>query len=120
MASIAPMSQPEVAYDCDEKYALHKAAWNNDLDRLEELCSSSNPDNHLKFINSFDNHGNTPLHIAVHFHHVDAVDLLVSKGAEVDRYSLGGWFPGDEAVASGARDLARLLLMVLGLNNVIC
>ncbi|CAG7816023.1 unnamed protein product [Allacma fusca] len=57
-----------------------EAAWNGDLNRLEELLGRENPLN----VNASDVYGRTPLHLAAASGHVEAVELLLKKGADVE------------------------------------
>ena len=52
----------------------------------------------------------TPLFSAVGSGHKDVVELLLSKGAEVNAKNRDGWTPLHEAASSGQKDVVELLL----------
>lgn len=83
-----------------ETFALHRAVW-----RGAPLDAAL-----LKDVDALDVRGNTALHIAAHFGYTHAVQQLLDAGADGLKESRAGLKAVDEAVASGARDCAALLL----------
>lgn len=53
---------------------LHILAYGGILDECEELLRNPNQD-----INVLDKFGNTPLHLAIYYEHIEIVDLLLKK-----------------------------------------
>ena len=101
----------------DFDFPIHRAVWYADLERLSQLLC----DEEIKTqVNDFDHHGNTPLHIAAHFGDVEAVNLLLENGADVNKYSSAGWYSSDEAIASGAKTILRRLIMVCSRGAQTC
>ncbi|CAM9758964.1 unnamed protein product [Ectocarpus sp. 4 AP-2014] len=57
-----------------------------------------------------DKGGSTPLHIAARFPRADMVQLLVAKGANVDKTNGRGWTPLQLAVVAGNTGATQSLL----------
>mmetsp|Transcript_29960 Transcript_29960/g.75388 ORF Transcript_29960/g.75388 Transcript_29960/m.75388 type:complete len:482 (-) Transcript_29960:94-1539(-) len=94
---------------CDEKHLVHRACWTGDHEKLAVLlqCDGGNKDH----LDEKDLHGNTPLHIAAHFGDSHAVKMLLDAGACPDPLSRAGWYPFDEAVATGAQECCQLIYL---------
>eukprot|EP01104_Vermistella_antarctica_P017322 TRINITY_DN611_c0_g1_i1.p1 TRINITY_DN611_c0_g1~~TRINITY_DN611_c0_g1_i1.p1 ORF type:complete len:468 (+),score=124.41 TRINITY_DN611_c0_g1_i1:249-1652(+) len=88
---------------------LHHVVWHNDIPKLKKLLDKENEDNQLAHMNDLDPRGNTPLHIAAHFGYEEAAKVLIDHGADFHKWSSGGWRALEEAVASGFRNVAKLL-----------
>ncbi|KAF8072507.1 ankrd13c [Scenedesmus sp. PABB004] len=86
-------------------YALHKAAFENDVEAIRRLVRQL-PASELQ---SHDCHGNTPLHVAALRGHAAAVGALLDAGHAPGARSSRGWSPLDEALAARATPAARLL-----------
>jgi|WetSurMetagenome_2_1015567.scaffolds.fasta_scaffold06246_2 ankyrin repeat protein/L-ascorbate metabolism protein UlaG (beta-lactamase superfamily) len=69
-----------VAVSCAAQTSdVHRAAWSGDCARLEELIGRS-----PELVNSRDEGGDTPLHSAATMGKMDAVLLLLARGAQAD------------------------------------
>ena len=106
-----------IADDTDAKtgdgtYALHKAVWRRDVDKLKELLDCQSKDSELDF-NERDCHGNAPLHLAIHFRYRDIVHLLLDRGADPTFKNGSMWSPLQEAVASGDRKLVMDIMLAV-------
>lgn len=82
-------------------YPLHRAVWRGEALHLDATSAAH--------VNERDLRGNTPLHIAAHFGDLAAVQTLLQAGARCAE-SRAGVRPVDEAVASGFRQVAAVLL----------
>ncbi|KAL3112872.1 hypothetical protein niasHT_015578 [Heterodera trifolii] len=82
-------------------YPLHKAIYQNDAQKIEELCSEAEQ------TNAKDHHGNTPLHVACMIGSKDVATLLLARGAIIRTKNALGWNALDEAIASGNRELGE-------------
>ena len=60
-------------------------------------------------VNTRDQAGRTPLHMAAIRGHREMVEVLLSKGALVNAVDGDGWTPLRWATASGAREVSELL-----------
>jgi hypothetical protein len=96
----------------DDAYALHKAVWRRDVDKLKELLDCQSEDSQLD-INERDCHGNAPLHLAIHFRYRDIVHLLLNYGADPTFKNGSMWSPLQEAVASGDRKLVMDIMLAV-------
>jgi len=98
-AQVPPQAAELLAYE-----GLHRAAWHGDLSRLKGLIASG-PN-----LDARDARGRTPLHVATHARHREAVKLLAKAGANLDlldddRYDA-------VTIASVADDAATLALLL--------
>jgi hypothetical protein len=96
----------------DGTFALHKAVWRRDVDKLKELLDCRSKDSDLD-INERDCHGNAPLHLAIHFRYRDIVHLLLERGADPTFKNGSMWSPLQEAVASGDRKLVMDIMLAV-------
>jgi ankyrin repeat protein len=71
--------------DHSDDYIIHKAVVSRDLELLKNLLKLKHD------INQRDNHGNSPLHLAIHLRDQEVVYLLLSDGA--DPLSKNGYLP---------------------------
>jgi len=99
----------EVEHQSDEAYPLHKAVWRNDVARVKEILESKKDID----INERDCHGNSPLHLAIHFRYRDIVHLLLDFGADPTFKNGGMWSPLQEAVASGNRRIVMDIMLAV-------
>ncbi|CAG2178818.1 unnamed protein product [Oppiella nova] len=97
--------QPRTTTGAD-KYALHRAVFNNDLKLIAHLLR--NYDIQLK-----DSHGNSPLHLAVMLGHKECIQLLIAHSAPVKCKNAQGWSPLAEAISYGDRQTIASLLRKL-------
>jgi hypothetical protein len=86
--------------DTVDDMALHKAAFEGDVEKLKELLDAGSD------INAFDKHGNTPLILALHFKKNGIVQELLARGADSGLKTKAGWSPSRYAVASA--DVANI------------
>lgn len=86
---------------------LHKAAWKGDLHRVQRILKKEASKD---LVNSLDNHGNSPLHIAAHFNYKEIVEVLLDHGANPELLSRAGWRALEESVATGGREVSTILL----------
>ena len=92
----------------DNVIDIFQAAAAGDLKALADLLNS-----HRDSINSFSNEGWTPLHLAAHYGHLRAAQLLLEFGADPDlrsRNTLDN-IPLHAAVAGNHLELVKLLLV---------
>ncbi|KAL3101907.1 hypothetical protein niasHS_003316 [Heterodera schachtii] len=79
-------------------YPLHKAIYQNEAQKVEQLCSAEQT-------NAKDHHGNTPLHVACMMGSKDVAALLLAGGAIIRTKNALGWNALDEAIVSGDREM---------------
>jgi len=89
-------------------HLLHKAVWLADRSRVKELLHTAAD------INAMDNHGATPLMLAVELlpracTYEDIIQQLLQCDADPRLRSQQGWSPLDEAVSRGDEKLTRML-----------
>jgi ankyrin repeat protein len=89
---------------------IHDAAWRGDVQRLK-LLLKENP----KLANSEERVGFRPLYYAIHYHHPEAVRVLLENGADANGVSTNGagsasWTPIQTAMFSGGPDIVEMLL----------
>ncbi|KAF2820834.1 ankyrin, partial [Ophiobolus disseminans] len=89
--------------DHEGKSLLHYASEHGNIPLMEYLCSFPN----ARIAHS-DATGRTPIHYAVRSRRVQAIDVLVSKGADIFSVGARGWNPLHEAVQ---RTMSGQLLM---------
>lgn len=85
-ASVSSLTRDDVNIRC----ALHLAARQGRVGKLYRLLSSGDVS-----VDAVDEHGNTPLHVAVAASRTDAVRLLVSSHADISRRNLADQTPLD-------------------------
>lgn len=98
----------------DQDLDLHKAVFNNNLEKVQSLLkkvSLENKDQSLKlFVNKKDKHGNTALHLACMLGRPkEMVSLLLEHGAAVDAKNLQRWTPFHEACSYGNREIILMM-----------
>ena len=77
-----------------ESYPIHRCIYRNDPEALKELLSDVTMQ---QKINEYDNHGNTPLHLALMLNRFSCISLLIRNGGDVFTRNNFGWSPMDEA-----------------------
>ncbi|CAG2179702.1 unnamed protein product, partial [Oppiella nova] len=116
--------QPRTTTGAD-KYALHRAVFNNDLKLIAHLLRNYDiqlKDSHDRRLDSafavntdlpFPSLGNSPLHLAVMLGHKECIQLLIAHSAPVKCKNAQGWSPLAEAISYGDRQTIASLLRKL-------
>ncbi|KAB0793792.1 hypothetical protein PPYR_13412 [Photinus pyralis] len=86
-----------------DKYDIHKAVFQNDLDALSRLLETHD-------VAEKDRHGNTALHLAVMLGREECVQMLLNHNAPVEVENGLGWTVLEEAVSYGNRPTIASLL----------
>jgi hypothetical protein len=87
--------------------SIHKACYDNDLVGLPVLLESLSETSALSVCDKF---GWTPLHVSVFFNRLEAVRLLLSKGADILLPTIRGHTALHLACYRGNVDMVRLLI----------
>ena len=87
--------------------SIHKACYENDLVSLRVLLGSLSEASALSVC---DNFGWTPLHVSVYMNRVEAVRLLLSKGADIFLQTVRGHSALHLACSRRNIDMVRLLI----------
>ncbi|XP_059545176.1 ankyrin repeat domain-containing protein 13C isoform X8 [Myotis daubentonii] len=87
-------------------YPVHECVFKGDVRRLSSLIRTHN-------IGQKDNHGNTPLHLAVMLGNKECAHLLLAHNAPVKVKNAQGWSPLAEAISYGDRQMITALLRKL-------
>ncbi|ORX82736.1 ankyrin [Anaeromyces robustus] len=89
-----------------ESYPLHRCVYRNDQATLQELLS----DEKMKErINECDNHGNTPIHLALMLDRRNCIITLLNNNCDIFSRNQYGWNPSDEAIMIGDIDILEKL-----------
>uniref|UniRef100_H2YIA2 Ankyrin repeat domain-containing protein n=1 Tax=Ciona savignyi TaxID=51511 RepID=H2YIA2_CIOSA len=80
---------------------LHKLVFENKISQLSQLLNHDKEDEHFEQLK--DQHGNTPLHLAVMLGHKECVQLLLKHGHGILIKNQYNWTPLQEAVSYGDR-----------------
>ncbi|XP_047644614.1 ankyrin repeat domain-containing protein 13C isoform X2 [Phacochoerus africanus] len=91
---------------CPAHYPVHECVFKGDVRRLSSLIRTHN-------IGQKDNHGNTPLHLAVMLGNKECAHLLLAHNAPVKVKNAQGWSPLAEAISYGDRQMMPLLSRIL-------
>ncbi|XP_076976747.1 ankyrin repeat domain-containing protein 13C isoform X2 [Tamandua tetradactyla] len=91
---------------CPAYYPVHECVFKGDVRRLSSLIRTHN-------IGQKDNHGNTPLHLAVMLGNKECAHLLLAHNAPVKVKNAQGWSPLAEAISYGDRQMITALLRKL-------
>ncbi|XP_050005427.1 ankyrin repeat domain-containing protein 13C isoform X3 [Alexandromys fortis] len=91
---------------CPSLYPVHECVFKGDVRRLSSLIRTHN-------IGQKDNHGNTPLHLAVMLGNKECAHLLLAHNAPVKVKNAQGWSPLAEAISYGDRQMITALLRKL-------
>ncbi|XP_069934382.1 ankyrin repeat domain-containing protein 13C isoform X7 [Oryctolagus cuniculus] len=91
---------------CPAHYPVHECVFKGDVRRLSSLIRTHN-------IGQKDNHGNTPLHLAVMLGNKECAHLLLAHNAPVKVKNAQGWSPLAEAISYGDRQMITALLRKL-------
>jgi ankyrin repeat protein len=91
----------------DEQRRLHIAAREGDVERIECLLEAG------ENVNKTNEHGDTPLHLAVWRQWKPAIRLLVLNGASTMKHDAGGKSPLEKAKQWGGEELGAFVKEVL-------
>jgi len=78
----------------EEIYPLHRRIFRNDVDGLNEILKDEEI---RKQINLKDNHGNTPIHLALMLDRRNCILSLIKNGCDCVTRNNFGWNPLEEA-----------------------
>jgi len=87
-----------------ETYPLHRCVFRNDVLNLKELL---NDEEIIKKINERDNHGNTPLNLALMLGRRNCIITLINSGCDIITRNNYGWNPLDESIFLGDVDIVE-------------
>ncbi|ORX57283.1 hypothetical protein BCR36DRAFT_402430 [Piromyces finnis] len=90
----------------EETYPLHRCIFQNDVVRLNEILKDEEI---KKKINEKDNHGNTPIHLALMLDRRNCILALLKNGCDCVSRNNYGWNPSEEATMLGDIDLVEKL-----------
>lgn len=94
---------------------LHYFVYHNDLESVKNYIKKyenlNDPTKLSDYLSIRDVHGNTPLHLAAMFGHVEIAKVLVAGGAVVKARNKQLWTPLNEAISYGDRDLIKSILV---------
>jgi ankyrin repeat protein len=85
--------------------SIHSAAYRGDVADISEILEK-NP----WLIDTLDRAGLTPLHYAANGGHIDAVNVLLARGADVEAERIGGFTALHDAIVKKHRNVAQLLV----------
>ncbi|ORX86895.1 hypothetical protein BCR32DRAFT_264644 [Anaeromyces robustus] len=85
-----------------ETYPIHRCVYRDDETTLKELLKD---ENFKKRINEKDNHGNTPLNLALMLGRRNCIITLLNNGCDVITRNDYGWNPKEESIFLGDVDI---------------
>uniref|UniRef100_A0A673UGC5 Ankyrin repeat domain-containing protein 13C n=1 Tax=Suricata suricatta TaxID=37032 RepID=A0A673UGC5_SURSU len=106
LAATDPIAVVADGGSCPAHYPVHECVFKGDVRRLSSLIRTHN-------IGQKDNHGNTPLHLAVMLGNKECAHLLLAHNAPVKVKNAQGWSPLAEAISYGDRQMITALLRKL-------
>ncbi|XP_057572400.1 ankyrin repeat domain-containing protein 13C isoform X3 [Hippopotamus amphibius kiboko] len=106
LAGTNPIAVVAGGGSCPAHYPVHECVFKGDVRRLSSLIRTHN-------IGQKDNHGNTPLHLAVMLGNKECAHLLLAHNAPVKVKNAQGWSPLAEAISYGDRQMITALLRKL-------
>ncbi|XP_019692786.1 ankyrin repeat domain-containing protein 13C isoform X2 [Prionailurus viverrinus] len=106
LAGTNPIAVVADGGSCPAHYPVHECVFKGDVRRLSSLIRTHN-------IGQKDNHGNTPLHLAVMLGNKECAHLLLAHNAPVKVKNAQGWSPLAEAISYGDRQMITALLRKL-------
>jgi len=100
----------------EETFPIHRCVFRNDTEGLTRILKDEEI---KKQINSKDNHGNTPIHLALMLDRRNCVLILLRNGCDCVSRNNYGWNPLEEATMLGDMDLIEKLanLKLKAYNN---
>jgi len=90
----------------EETFPLHRCIFRNDLEALNNILKDEES---KKQINKRDNHGNTPIHLALMLDRRNCILSLIKNGCDCVTRNNFGWNPLEEAIMLGDMDLVEKL-----------
>ncbi|XP_049848523.1 ankyrin repeat domain-containing protein 13C-like isoform X1 [Schistocerca gregaria] len=88
-------------------FALHRAILENDLDSFYRVLDAR--EDGTAALNEYDQNGNTPLMLAIHFKRLEMVRELLERDADCAKKAQSGWSPFHEALISGSVEIALMV-----------
>jgi cytohesin len=89
----------------ESEISIHRAAWEGDTKAIEQHLAA------CKDVNAKDDlYGDTPLLWAAGFGHKGVVEMLITKGADVNAKAEGGWTPLHYATGGNDKEIVELLI----------
>ena len=89
----------------ESEISIHRAAWEGNIKAIEQHWAAG------KDVNAKDDlYGDTPLLWAAGFGHKEVVGMLITKGADVNAKSGGGWTPLHYATGGNDKEIVLLLI----------
>ena len=99
------LQQVEEAKAEESEISIHRAAWEGDTKAIEQHLAAG------KDVNAKDDlYGDTPLLWAAGFGHKGVVEMLITKGADVNAKAEGGWTPLHYATGGNDKEIVELLI----------
>lgn len=99
---------------CEETLTLHKLVFNNDISGVSKYVNHSKS---VQFADLLDQHGNTPLHLAVMLGHKECVQILLKHNHTVSVKNSYGWTPLQESISYGDRQTITSLFRAIRKQN---
>lgn len=87
------------------EYPIHWLVWSNDCEGIRTVLETETRNLELQ-----DAKGRTPLHLAVSLGHLESIDALLNKGADVHAENRRGWSVLHEAISTGDPEITRMVL----------
>ncbi len=89
----------------ESEISIHRAAWEGDIKAIEQHLAAG------KDVNAKDDlYGDTPLLWAAGFGHKGIVEMLITRGADVNAKAEGGWTPLHYATGGNDKEIVELLI----------
>ena len=99
------LQQVQEAKAEESEISIHRAAWEGNIKAIEQHWAAG------KDVNAKDDlYGDTPLLWAAGFGHKEVVGMLITKGADVNAKSGGGWTPLHYATGGNDKEIVLLLI----------
>nr|CAB3221745.1 ankyrin repeat domain-containing protein 13C-like [Phallusia mammillata] len=97
-----------------ETLTLHKLVFNNDISGVSKYVNRSKS---TQLADQLDQHGNTPLHLAVMLGHKECVQILLKHNHTVNVKNIYGWTPLHESISYGDRQTITSLFRAIRKQN---
>ena len=102
---IQKRQQAQEAKTEEFEISIHRAAWEGDIKAIEQHLAAG------KDVDAKDDlYGDTPLLWAAGFGHKGVVEMLITKGADVNAKADGGWTPLHYATGGNDMEIVELLI----------